>query len=65
MSVSYSKIVSQVPAMTPFVGPETIERRLGAPFRIYHAKNVLENGTPEAVAAVEIGGKRLSECRCG
>ncbi len=39
--------------------------------RISEARTVLQHapdladGTPEAVTAVEIGGKRLSECRCG
>jgi hypothetical protein len=32
MSVSYSRIVSQVPGMMPFAGPETIERHRGATF---------------------------------
>ncbi len=53
MSVSYSKIVSQVPAMTPFVGPETIERRLGAAFGLRLGANESAFGiSPKAKAAM-------------
>ena len=34
MTLPLSKVLSQVPAMTPFVGPETIERKRGRPFRL-------------------------------
>ncbi len=53
MSVSYSKIVSQVPATTPFVGPETLERRRGAPFRLRMGANESAFGiSPKAKAAM-------------
>ncbi|MCG8361412.1 MAG: aminotransferase class I/II-fold pyridoxal phosphate-dependent enzyme [Kiloniellales bacterium] len=32
MTYAFSDILAAVPAMTPFVGPETLERRRGAPF---------------------------------
>ena len=32
MTPPFSTILAGVPAMTPFVGPETIERRRGRPF---------------------------------
>ncbi len=34
MTPPYSKVLSNVPAMTPFVGPEAIERRRGRRFRL-------------------------------
>ena len=53
MSVSYSRIVSQVPAMTPFVGPETLERRRGATFRLRMGANESAFGiSPKARAAM-------------
>jgi histidinol-phosphate aminotransferase len=61
MSVPYSKIVSQVPAMTPFVGPETIERRLGATFDLRLGANESAFGiSPKAKAAMAAELDRVS-----
>lgn len=61
MSVSYSKIVSQVPAVTPFVGPETIERRLGATFDLRLGANESAFGiSPKARAAMAAELDRVS-----
>ncbi len=61
MSVPYAKIVSSVPAMTPFVGPETIERRLGAPFRLRLGANESAFGiSPKAKAAMAAELERVS-----
>ena len=61
MSVSYSKIVSQVPAMTPFVGPETIERRLGTTFDLRLGANESAFGiSPKAKAAMAAELDRVS-----
>ena len=61
MSVPYSKIVSQVPAMTPFVGPETLERRRGAPFDLRLGANESAFGvSPKAKAAMAAELGRVS-----
>jgi len=61
MTVHYSKIVSQVPAMTPFVGPETIERRLGAAFGLRIGANESAFGiSPQAKAAMAAELDRVS-----
>ncbi len=61
MSVCYSKIISQVPAMTPFVGPETLERRRGAPFRLRMGANESAFGiSPKARAAMAAELDRVS-----
>ena len=61
MSVPYSKIVSQVPAMTPFVGPETIERRRGTPFDLRLGANENAFGvSPKAKAAMAAELGRVS-----
>ncbi len=61
MSASYSKIVSQVPAMTPFVGPETIERRLGATFDLRLGANESAFGiSPKARAVLAAELDRVS-----
>ena len=61
MPVPYSKTVSDVPAMTPFVGPETIERRLGAAFRLRLGANESSFGiSPKAKAALAAELDRVS-----
>ncbi len=61
MSVPYTKIVSGVPPMTPFVGPETIERRLGAAFRLRIGANESCFGiSPKAKAAMADEMDRVS-----
>ncbi len=61
MPVPYAKIVSEVPAMTPFVGPETIERRLGRAFRLRLGANESAFGiSPKAKAAMAAELDRVS-----
>jgi len=61
MSVPYSKIVSQVPAMTPFVGPETLERRRGVAFDLRLGANESAFGvSPKAKAAMAAELDRVS-----
>lgn len=53
MSTPLSRIVAGLPATTPFVPPEAIERRLGRPFRIRIGANESNFGTsPKAVEAM-------------
>ena len=53
MTLPYSKILSNVPAMTPFVGPEAIERRRGRAFRLRLGANESSFGlSPKVKAAV-------------
>ncbi len=53
MTPPYSKVLSKVPAMTPFVGPEAIERRRGRPFRLRLGANESSFGlSPKVKAAV-------------
>ena len=61
MPVPYAKIVSGVPAMTPFVGPETIERRRGATFRLRLGANESAFGiSPKAKAVLAAELDRVS-----
>ena len=49
----YSKIVANLPSVTPFVGPETIERQQGKPFRVRIGANESAFGvSPRAAAAM-------------
>jgi histidinol-phosphate aminotransferase len=53
MTSPYSKVLSKVPAMTPFVGPEAIERRRGRPFRLRLGANESAFGlSPKVRAAI-------------
>ena len=49
-----TKLINAIPATVPFVGPETLERARGRPFRARIGAN--ENGfgpSPKAIAAME------------
>ena len=49
----YSEIVTNLPSVTPFVGPETIERQQGKPFRVRIGANESAFGvSPRAAAAM-------------
>ena len=49
----YSEIVAGLPSVTPFVGPETIERQQGQPFRVRIGANESAFGvSPRAAAAM-------------
>lgn len=53
MTPPFSKILASLPAMTPFVGPETIERRRGKPFRLRLGANESNFGVaPKVTAAI-------------
>ena len=53
MTLPFSKVLSGVPAMTPFVGPETIERRRGRAFRLRLGANESNFGvSPKVKTAI-------------
>lgn len=53
MPPAFSTTLQNMPAMTPFVGPETLERRRGAPFRVRVGANESAFGmSPKALAAL-------------
>ncbi len=53
MAPTFSKILTSVPAMTPFVGPEALERRRGRDFRLRLGANESAFGiSPKAKAAL-------------
>jgi len=53
MPPSYSTTLQNMPAMTPFVGPEALERRRGRPFRYRLGANESAFGmSPRALAAL-------------
>ncbi len=61
MQAPYTKIVANVPPMTPFVGPETIERRRGGAFRLRLGANESAFGiSPRAKAALAAELDRVS-----
>jgi len=61
MSAKFTPLVSQLPATTPFVGPETLERRRGAPFRIRIGANESAFGaSPKVRAALTAELERAS-----
>jgi histidinol-phosphate aminotransferase len=61
MTPPFSKILSNVPAMTPFVGPEAIERRLGHAFRLRLGANESAFGaSPKVKAALAAEAERVS-----
>jgi histidinol-phosphate aminotransferase len=51
MTPPFSKILASLPAMTPFVGPETIERRRGKSFRLRLGANESNFGVSPSVQA--------------
>ncbi len=58
MTVAFTQTLAGVPAMTPFVGPETLERRRGRPFRLRLGANESAFGLSpkaEAALAAELG----------
>jgi len=53
MTIPFTRIVSQLPASTPFVGPETLERQRGARFKARIGANESAFGlSPLAAAAM-------------
>ena len=61
MPTAYSETVSNIAPMTPFVGPETIERRLGGPFRLRIGANESAFGmSPKAKTALSAELDRVS-----
>ena len=61
MTPPFSKILAGVPAMTPFVGPETIERRRGRPFRLRLGANESNFGlSPKVEAAIAAEAGRVN-----
>lgn len=60
----YSKIVAGLPAVTPFVGPETIERTKGEQFLVRIGANESAFGiSPKAAAAMSEAAKDVA-CYC-
>ena len=54
----YSNIVAGLPSVTPFVGPETIERQQGKPFRVRIGANESAFGvSPRAASAMSEAAK--------
>ena len=61
MSPNFTKILSNVPAMTPFVGPEALERRRGREFDLRLGANESAFGmSPKAKAALAAEVDRAS-----
>ncbi len=61
MTYAFSDILSAVPAMTPFVGPETLERRRGRPFDVRIGANESAFGiSPVAKAAMAAELERVN-----
>jgi len=61
MAPRFTPLVTQLPATTPFVGPETLERRRGAPFRIRIGANESAFGaSPKVRAALTAELDRVS-----
>lgn len=52
-SIPFTRILTQLPAATPFVGPEALERRMGRPFDLRIGANESAFGvSPKAAAAM-------------
>lgn len=61
MPPHYANTLQNMPAMTPFVGPETLERQRGAPFGIRIGANESAFGmSPKALAALTQEAARAS-----
>ncbi len=61
MTLPLSKVLARVPATTPFVGPETIERRRGCPFRLRLGANESAFGvSPKVTAAIAEAAARAN-----
>jgi len=61
MTPPFSKILSSVPPMTPFVGPETIERRRGRAFRLRLGANESNFGaSPKVKDALAAAAGRVN-----
>ena len=57
----YSEIVANLPSVTPFVGPETIERQQGRTFRVRIGANESAFGvSPRAAAAMSAAAKGVA-----
>ena len=57
----YSKIAKGLPSVTPFVGPEAIERKKGKQFRVRIGANESAFGiSPKAAAAMKEAAKDVS-----
>jgi histidinol-phosphate aminotransferase len=57
----YTPLVAGLPATVPFVGPETLERRRGAPFRVRLGANESAFGcSPKAAAAMRDAIERIA-----
>jgi histidinol-phosphate aminotransferase len=52
--IAFTDIVSGLPATTPFVGPETLERRAGEPFRLRLGANESNFGVSPAARAAMV-----------
>ena len=54
MTAKLTDIVAGLPTLTPFVGPETLERRMGRPFAVRLGANEQRFGpSPMAIAAIQ------------
>ncbi len=61
MSARFSKILSALPASTPFVGPETLERTRGSPYEVRLGANESAFGlSPKAMAVLRSEADRAS-----
>lgn len=59
MTAGYSSTLRNMPAMTPFIGPETLERRRGSPFKYRLGANESNFGmSPKALAALQAEAER-------
>lgn len=61
MTAAYASILAGLPASTPFVGPETLQRQLGRPYELRLGANESNFGvSPEAVAVLQQEAARAS-----
>ena len=59
MTARYADTLRNMPAMTPFIGPETLERRRGRAFRYRLGANESNFGmSPKALAALQAEAER-------
>ncbi len=60
-TIPYTRVVRGLPAATPFVGPEALERQMGRPFRVRIGANESAFGiSPRAAAAMREAVERIS-----
>ena len=59
-------LIKSLPAIMPFVGPETMERRTGVPYLARIGANESVFGpSPKAIEAMELAGVKSGNMRSG